>query len=225
MNQSYINGERSITFRPIDVHDLPILQVSLATKYGFNEGLSPRTSARFMYNWILPMPDLPIANQYIADHPQTSLFQFELLSLASWTEQTGGNSRILMRALESSGRPPLFWKTQVKLQPLVSRPWVGDEDSESSEHNSPTHIESPNIEEEQEEIDEESLYHAQMDVWEMNMIRSDNHSVEEIQDFLNQQIVCFELSECTAPPINTRAPNTPGEMNLSAVDDDMETSL
>ena len=225
MNQSYINGERSITFRPIDVHDLPILQVSLATKYGFNEGLSPRTSARFMYNWILPMPDLPIANQYIADHPQTSLFQFQLLSLASWTEQTGGNSRILLRALESSGRPPLFWKTQVKLQPLVSRPWVGDADSESSEHISPTQIECPNTEEEQEDIDEESLLYAQMDVCEMNMIRSDFHSAEEIQDFLNEQIVCFELSECAAPPINTRAPNTPGDLHPSDADDDTETRL
>ena len=225
MNQSCINGKKSITFRPIDVHDLPILQVSLATKYGFNEGLSPRTSARFMYNWILPMPDLPIANQYIADHPQTSLFQFELLSLANWTEQTGGNSRILMRALESSGRPPLFWKTQVRLQPLVNRPWARDEDLESSEQNSPPHNESPNIEEEQEEIDEESLYHAQMDVWEMNMIRSDLHSIQDIQDFLNERIDCFELSQSTTLPINTRAPNMPGEINLSAADDDIETSL
>ena len=225
MNQGSINGKKSIAFRPIEIHDLPILQAALATKYGFNEGLSPRTIARFMYNCILPMPDLPIAKQYIADHPQTSLFQFELLSLASWTEQTGGNSRILMRALESSGRPPLFWKTQVKLQPLANKSWVGDEDLESSEHNSPTHIESPNIEEEQEEIDEESLYHTQMDVREMNMIRSDHHSIEEIQDFLNEQFVCFELSECTAPPINTSAPNTPGDMNLSAADDDMEASL
>ena len=96
---------------------------------------------------------------------------------------------------------------------------------ESFEQNSLPYNESPNIEEEQEEVDEESLYHAHMDVWEMNMIRSDHHSIEEIQDFLNEQFVCFELSECTAPPINTSAPNTHGDMNLSAADDDMEASL
>ena len=82
-----------------------------------------------------------------------------------------------------------------------------------------------NIEEEQGEIDEVSLYHTQMDVWEMNMIKSDHHSIQDIQDCLNERIVCLELSQSTTLPINTGAPSMLGEMDLSAADDDIETCL
>ena len=190
MNAHSSNGAEAITFRPIDVFDLPVLPVSIETKYGTNEGLSPRTSARFMYNWVLPMPDLPIANQYIAEHPQCSLFHFDLMSLEDWMVQTGGNSRILMRALESSGRPPLFWKTQLKLQPLDNRPWPRGVDIESLDRSNSPHKESTHKDEEQEEVDEdvdmETIYHDQMDIGRLKTLSSDQSPPP---NFWNEEVV------------------------------------
>ena len=49
-----------------------------------------------------------------------SLFTFEVVPVEQWMQQTGCNTRILHRAFEATGKPPLFWNTQLRLHPLNS---------------------------------------------------------------------------------------------------------
>ena len=84
------------------------------------DGFSPRSSARFSFKRTLPLPDLPLVRSYIEWHSESSLFEFEVVPVVQWMLQTGCNTRILHRVFEATGRPPLFWNTQLRLHPLNS---------------------------------------------------------------------------------------------------------
>ena len=84
------------------------------------DGFSPRSSARFSFKRTLPLPDLPLIRSYTEWHPEPSLFEFEVVPVGQWMLQTGRNTRILHRVFEATGRPPLFWNTQLRLHPLNS---------------------------------------------------------------------------------------------------------
>jgi hypothetical protein len=84
------------------------------------DGFSPRSSARFSFKRTLPLPDLPLIRSYTSWHPESSLFEFEVIPVEQWMLQTGCNTRILCRVFEATGRPPLFWNTQLRLHPLNS---------------------------------------------------------------------------------------------------------
>ena len=104
------------------------------------------------------------------------------------------------------------------MQPLSNRPWTTADDLESHERSSPPQNESPTSDEEQEEVDEEAIHCAQMDIWEINMMKSDHHS---IQEFLNPRIDIIELPQGPRSSINTHAFTTQDEVNLSE-DENME---
>jgi hypothetical protein len=80
-------------------------------------GYSPRTSLRFTHQRTLPLPNLPLVQQYVQWHPKQDLFFFELMPLEEWMERAGCNTRILHKVFESTGRPPMFWITQQFLRP------------------------------------------------------------------------------------------------------------
>ena len=84
------------------------------------DGFSPRSTARFSFKRTLPLPDLPLVRRYVEWHSESNLFKFEVLPVEQWMLQTGCNTRILLRVFEATGRPPLFWNTQLRLQPLNS---------------------------------------------------------------------------------------------------------
>jgi hypothetical protein len=98
------------------------------------DGFSPRSSSRFSFKRILPLPDLPLVRRYVEWHSESNFFQFEVLPLEQWMLQTGCNTRILLRVFEATGRPPLFWNTQLRLHPLNSV-WdsLNDDEPDNSE--------------------------------------------------------------------------------------------
>jgi hypothetical protein len=101
---------------PFTVHHVD----TLAEERILVDGFSPRSSARFSFKRTLPLPDLPLVRSYVEWHPESSLFTFEVVPVAQWMLQTGCNTRILHRVFEATGRPPLFWNTQLRLHPLNS---------------------------------------------------------------------------------------------------------
>jgi hypothetical protein len=98
------------------------------------DGFSPRSSGRFSFKRTLPLPDLPLVRSYVDWHPESSLFTFEVVPVDQWMLQTGCNTRILHRVFEATGRPPLFWNTQLRLHPLNSV-WdsLNDDEPDNSE--------------------------------------------------------------------------------------------
>ena len=97
-------------------------------------GFSPRSSGRFSFKRTLPLPDLPIVRSYVDWHPNPNLFTFEVVPVDQWMHQTGCNTRILFRVFKATGKPPLFWNTQLRLHPLNSN-WgsLNGEDLDNSE--------------------------------------------------------------------------------------------
>jgi hypothetical protein len=97
-------------------------------------GFSPRTSARFSFKRTLPLPDLPLIRSYTEWRPEQNKFEFEVIPVDQWMMLARCNTSILHRVFEATGRPPLFWNTQLRLQPMNSF-WetITNKDSDNSD--------------------------------------------------------------------------------------------
>ena len=85
-----------------------------------NAGLSPRTARRLHITLLLPLPDLPVVNDYVEWHPPPQVFKFYTMNWLVWQELTGANTRMVHRAFAETGKPPLLWQFQFQVAPRLA---------------------------------------------------------------------------------------------------------
>ena len=83
-------------------------------------GLSPRSARRLHITLLLPLPDLPVVNDYIEWHPQPQFFRFYTMDWLIWKMVTGANTRMVHRAFAETGKPPLLWQFQFQVAPRLA---------------------------------------------------------------------------------------------------------
>ena len=83
-------------------------------------GLSPRSARRLHIAILLPLPDLPVVNDYIGWHPQPQFFRFYTMDWLIWKMVTGANTRMVHRAFAETGKPPLLWQFQFQVAPRLA---------------------------------------------------------------------------------------------------------
>jgi hypothetical protein len=84
---------------------------------GTQMGFSPRTSERVQRTLVLPIPDTVISRKYIAWSPENLNFEFRLMPVEQWMEETGASLRMHSQAFEVHGRPLLLWRVCYSVAP------------------------------------------------------------------------------------------------------------
>ena len=103
-------------FLPISNLNLPKL-LSAKSLAATLSGFSPRTSDRLFMEVSLPLPITPLTELYYIWHPPTTEFSLVMLPFDEWQQETGAEPLLLQHSFTSTGKPPLFWRTQYKLVP------------------------------------------------------------------------------------------------------------
>ena len=84
---------------------------------GMDLGFSPRTSSRVIRTLVLPVPDVPLTREYMSWCPEGQKFKFMLMSVETWTIETGATLRMYSQSFDVHGRPLLLWRHCYSLAP------------------------------------------------------------------------------------------------------------